>query len=280
MAARSQGFHPSVDQFLQPGLVKKSQWFTPVRGVSIEMPTQTRAQTQFLQTAESDTFATMMGVFNSSAEAGIFVDSGANDGMWSLLAAKHGMPAVAVEPQLLCLGYIAAAAKRNALSIQLHHKVLSPHAFDVNVRTDHCTGSSQFLPDGQTGDSLGRTKRTTTATTHARVSSVSLDDLLGRQVVALWHIDTEGAEVDVLRSAERLFANQRIRRVLLEWNPTRWARFNISRDDAIRVAQQVFGGWSCRDFCGRKAVDWVERSTKWNWKTCRKEEIYCTLPNY
>jgi FkbM family methyltransferase len=192
----------------------------------------------------------------------------------------HGLTAVAIEPQLLCLNFIAAAAKRNNLSVELHHNVLSPRSFSVSVRTDACEGTTQYLPDGQIRDAFdnhfSRVKHVRPAG-HARVESVSLDSLLqSRQDlhIALWHIDTEGAEIEVLRSAGRLFGEGRISRILLEWAPPRWKRFNVTFAQGLGVARHFLSqGWRCRDMCGH-SINWVTKLP--DRKRCRNlPELYC-----
>ena len=244
------------------------------------MPLQALPQVSFMFSSEElATTAVMSRMFNASKAswAGrLFVDSGANEGLWSNLAASMGIRALAVEPQLRCLGYIAAAATRNRLAtLELHQKVISATAFSLPVRDDECAGTSQYLPNGHTADvwKSAPSKRTTR---YVRVSSISLDELVGPSVqVGLWHLDTEGAEVPVLRSASRLIAERRLRNVILEWRPRRWGRFNISMQAGIDEANRTFAGWTCRDACGHR-INWRARTTRPS--ICIEENIFCSAP--
>ena len=58
------------------------------------------------------------------------------------------------------------------------------------------------------------------------VSSIALDALVAGDV-QLWHIDVEGAELPVLRSAARLLQQRRVQRIVLEVIPSAWAKFGV-----------------------------------------------------
>lgn len=295
----------SIDRFWQPGLVKDAEWFSPVTG--LEMPLAMKPQTDYAIKKEHAVYSIVARVFNASGPAArsagvhrqpIFVDSGSNDGFWSLLAARHGITAVAVEPQLRCLQYLAAAAKRNDLPVHLHHHFLSPsqEATVAQVRTDDCWGATQILRDGSASDEFNRS--VPEGAQYTAVTSVSLDTLLGATTsdakVLLWHIDTEGAEVDVLQSGALLFAQNRIDRVLIEWLPSRWHKFNVSAAEGLSVARRIFTGWQCRDMC-KNIVSWAHaressgdpagrsrpgsHCDKAQRKSrSREEELYCVAP--
>ena len=80
----------------------------------------------------------------------IFVDSGANDGLWSLVAAFHSCKVIAVEPQRLCLQYIAAAAVHNKLEFDGLHNFLSSTSVTTDVRApDCCRARHAGLPNEQ-----------------------------------------------------------------------------------------------------------------------------------
>lgn len=81
----------------------------------------------------------------------------------------------------------------------------------------------------------------------ATTTSIRLDDLINSesQIVALWHIDVEGAEVMVLRSAKSLFENKQIHRVILEVGPERWSSFGLKVKDGLAELRQLFQNWEC-----------------------------------
>jgi FkbM family methyltransferase len=213
----------------------------------------------------------------TSGQPPLFVDSGANDGIWSLMAAQSGCTAVAIEPQLLCMQHIAAAARENGgLAIRAHQNMLGIRNFTARVRTDQCIGTRQFLDSGKVGDAynVGGTDSEDPCLLQ-EVPSARLDDLVGgSERIALWHVDTEGAEKLVLESALRLFAEQRIDRVILEWEPERVARYGMSLEDADTFMAGLLLDWSCKRLCSAQPVDWRMPVAP----QAPHMDVYCTRP--
>lgn len=187
----------------------------------------------------------------------LFVDSGSNEGSWSLLAAAHGCKVVAIDPQPLCIELLRVAATRSGFdNIDMYNHILAPHHVNVslNVPSDQCHGTSQYVTHLRKVSDVtlpGRSHlaRRRSAPRHA-VSAKSLDELVGpRRTVSLWHLDVEGAEVPVLRSARRLFAERRIRRVVLEFIPARWPAHNLTRTGPLPELARLFAGWQCHVIC-------------------------------
>ena len=209
----------------------------------------------------------------------LFVDSGANDGMWSLLAAAHGCKVIAVEPQLLCLRHIAAAAHLNGLPISAHNNMLGNSSFSAKVRTDECAGTAMFLTDGRIDDAMSVNSHATQDSWRTTiVHSVKLDELVAPgERIALWHIDTEGAEVLVLQSAARIFAEGRIDRVIMEWEPSRFSEFGLTVTEAAKVAMGVFKGWRCQRLCEDRPVDWAFIPHPNIWSVAHTD-VYCVRP--
>jgi FkbM family methyltransferase len=93
------------------------------------------------------------GGSDRSALKPVFLDSGANDGIWSLMAAHLGCRAVAVEPQLRCMRGLAAMARENGnLQITAYQNMLSTAAFSAEVNTEECTGTRMFPGAGKVSD--------------------------------------------------------------------------------------------------------------------------------
>lgn len=180
----------------------------------------------------------MASILRSVCPAGgVLVDSGANDGAWSLLAASMGCTAVAIEPQPFCVGLLNAAAQENGPTLSSRLKVVNAILAPITSRhhpgvpTDTCIGEMQALPDGRTTSAITHRPMGLGRSNTTSVPVVSLDalveDTLADNHVDLWHVDTEGAELLVLRSAARLFASRLIDRVILELVPSRSA--NVSK---------------------------------------------------
>ena len=134
----------------------------------------------------------------------------------------------------------------------------------MDVPIDQCHGTSQYQPHlchacvsdvTSTGRAFlhGRLKKMKTGEREAiksPVRVVSMDEVIGRgRTVSLWHLDVEGAEVTVLHSAKRLFAEGRIERIMLEFIPARWPSQNITRTDSLARLHKLFIGWKCHVVC-------------------------------
>lgn len=237
-----------------PAPVKK--WFVPdvfsrSKEAPIWMPAVPPVEYQMAHVARNEpvVYDTVVNILSTEClqPSATFVDSGANEGMWSLLAAKRGCKAIAVEPQLLCLAYLAAAAAKNSVHVHMYHNILAPApGFAVDARTDECFGTTQFRPEG-TSDAYRQRDHTPVRTSVSiEVLSQTLDDIVGLpDKIVLWHIDTEGAEIAVLRSARRLFDDGRIERVIMEWYPTLWSLYNIEVAEGVALAIKLFSNWTC-----------------------------------
>ena len=71
----------------------------------------------------------MVSVFNALAgrPGSLFVDTGSNEGTWSVIAASYGMRVLAVDPQQLCLDLLV---HRGHVSWGLPwRRITSPHTW-------------------------------------------------------------------------------------------------------------------------------------------------------
>ena len=228
---------------------------------------------------------------------------GSNEGMWSVLAASYGMRVLAIDPQQLCLDLLNVAVKENGLShVQAHLNILAPNPRNaLMVPTDQCHGTSLFAFDGRSGSvsdatmpgrALVKSPERVLAKRVA-VQAVRLDTLVAAErVVEMWHLDVEGAELQVLASAARLFEAGRIRRVMLEFIPFRWSSHGYGGvngvERGLQEAQALLAGWDCRIVCPQRrqhhgiafnfsretleAHMWIKRGKT----VC--ENLYCVAP--
>ena len=181
-----------------------------------------------------------------------FVDSGHNDGFWSLLASAHGCSVEAVDPQPLCTHWLTAAkAVNNFTRLSIHNNFLAESSFQAQVRTDECSGILQVpKPKGKESSfsfyADSESKAQSEVQTQA-VSSVRLDDLVAADAdVVLWHVDTEGAEIGVLKSARSLLQQRRIKNILMEWEPTRWKVFSLPVPEGLALAKHMLANYTCK----------------------------------
>ena len=159
-----------------------------------------------------------------------FIDMGMNDGFYAMLAAMLGCHVRTVEPQPSCIDRFSMAMILNAPRLPLHVYcafVGTKVGYGLN-KLGSCDGSHNgFLVDG--GEDFVKTPY------------VTLDGLVGNDLnVTLLHLDTEGAEVDVFRSAEKLVRERRIQNVLVEFKPVNWGNFGITRQEGVLELVQTF----------------------------------------
>lgn len=214
----------------------------------------------------------------------VFVDSGANEGLWSLLAATHGCHVISVEPQPGCQAWIKASLALNPSArrhIHLwHHFLAADSNHTLEVDSESCNGGSSFseatpqsgdatgsraaqTPGGQQGQATRATRTTTrTTVTAARLDASTFLLEHGDSRISLWHLDTEGAEVPVLRSAAALFASRRIDRVMLEVTPHWWARYGVTLTTGYGELAQRFAGWRCVWACTGQRIDWSTEAAR------------------
>ena len=183
---------------------------------------------KFLQTQEPQTFTLLKRVLSEACgrEDATFVDSGANDGAWSLVAASYGCKVIAVEPQPMCTRFLQEGVDANTWldgRIKVFNAFLSPKPMSATLKDDVCHGIRTVLPNGNIGvsnshakgDFKGRGKDVV-------VKSSTLGELLpAHDRVAFWHVDVEGAELSVLDSAASLFAERRVDPVEVRWRSRR-----------------------------------------------------------
>lgn len=126
--------------------------------------------------------------------ADVFVDVGANVGLYSCLAAQRGKRVVAIEPLRENQDY-------------LYRNVVENHFTEVEVFTMGVSSTHGVLTlhGGGTGASLVSGWASAPATRRTTIALTTLDTLLGSRFEGqrlLIKIDVEGAELDVLQGAQ------------------------------------------------------------------------------
>jgi FkbM family methyltransferase len=160
----------------------------------------------------------------------LFVDVGANIGIYTLLLASHGCDVIAVEP---------AAEARRLLEVNLGLNGLEAEV--VVAALGRAPGQSQLTAElgsmnyvvsnpGEGGE-LGEPVTDVTVTT--------LDDLLGDRTAAGVKIDVEGFELDVVLGASRAIGEERVGVLQLEWNSMARERFGRTRDEIASVLRDA-----------------------------------------
>jgi len=229
----------------------------------------TRSMVRWMGTNEPfivDAITSILRVACASPDA-VFVDSGTNEGMWTVLGAHFRCRTVGIEPQPQCLPSVREGLRINGLSARVYNALLAPTDTSVSIDTSApCHGGFQPAASERAAHDP--------AAHHQWIQSFRLDDLdelkSPHTFVALWHLDVEGAEIPVLRSAARLLATRRIQRVLFEVSLKRWGRLGIPGKQAgLAELRALFAGWTCTWACNGRPFPWaaVERHT-----------VYCAPP--
>ena len=200
-----------------------------------------------------------------AAPSAIFVDSGMNEGMWTVLGAHFGCQTIGIEPQPQCMEAARVGLKMNRLSATVINALLSPSSTTVSIDSSKpCHGGLQPIESTHAASDQRR----------VQVPSVRLDKLHDLKnphtFVALWHLDVEGAEIPVLRSAARLFAARRIERVLFEVSLRRWGKVGIGRrQQGLEELRTLFKGWTCT---------WACNGQPFPWTSVPRFKVYCAPP--
>lgn len=146
----------------------------------------------------------------------LFVDIGANIGIYSLLAAERGAHVIAVEPDARSIERLRENVALNGYDVEIHRAAVSDAPGTVRMTTDLDMGNHLVLEQ----DGGARTEE---------VPALTLDELLGDRIAAGVKIDVEGAESLVLAGARRALASKRIRLMQIEWNFCSGALMGVDR---------------------------------------------------
>ena len=160
----------------------------------------------------------------------LMMDMGANDGFYALLAAAYGCRVKSMEPQASCVRRFRAAIANNTVpgGVELLHAAVGPGAgkmltVSANDR-EPCRGNFRATPKRKHNRNKWGER-----TPAMQVPFVQIDALAGTDQIDIWHIDTEGAELPVLRSGIDALRSRRVRNLILEVVPKRWKEYGVDR---------------------------------------------------
>ena len=239
--------------------------------LALRMPDtdRTRAMVRWMGTNEPFMVDAITSILRAACatSGAVFVDSGMNEGMWTLLGAHFTCHTIGIEPQPQCVPPVLTALDHNGLGARVINAFLSPSPMTASIDTSApCHGG--FQPSA-----LARAPRDVTSR-HKWVESLRLDELEEfrdpNTYIALWHLDVEGAEIPVLRSAAKLFSRRQVERVLFEVSLKRWGKFGIaSKQAGLDELRALFAGWTCTWACNGKPFPW---------RPIARREVYCAPP--
>lgn len=165
-------------------------------------------------------------------EGGTFVDLGANEGYFSVLAGRRVGPAgrvVAIEPQRHLRPVIERNLAANAVTnVALVQAAVSDRGGEVDLF---------IAPDTNTG-ATGLSRATRYGGATDRVEALTLGALFDReqvQVADLLKIDIEGFEYEAVLGSVALFREHRVRAVALELHPWILARRGLDANAILAV---------------------------------------------
>jgi FkbM family methyltransferase len=169
---------------------------------------------------------------------GLFVDIGANVGLYTLLAAECGSEVIAVEP----VNATAAALRRNLDLNGIAHAVRVEELVLLNRNgTAVLEGKDPNRQSARWSDNGG-------------VRATTLDEVLGQRTALGVKVDVEGNERLVLEGASRALSEHRIGLMQLEWNDTSMAALGEGRAPVARLIRQAGYALVRVSATGRKLV--------------------------
>tara|TARA_B100000945_G_scaffold310293_1_gene302060 strand:+ start:139 stop:1056 length:918 start_codon:yes stop_codon:yes gene_type:complete len=237
---------------------------------------------------ESATLQRFFSIFGSvcrgSGGRAMFVDSGANEGFWSLLAAAHGCTVLAIEPQPYCARLIRAAGERSGVmsNVQLRTMAYAENTSGQKpcVPVGICKGTASYA-QGKVTDIRDSAYSVQVGEECFPVPLVTLDELVPSEFIELWHLDVEGAELAALRSARKLLAERRIRRIMMEVDSMQRWRMNIHNklriDESLAEVKAIFEGWNCTSVCDNQPFRLPSHFQWGGAKIC--SNMYCVAPD-
>jgi FkbM family methyltransferase len=152
----------------------------------------------------------------------LFVDVGANIGVYSVYALELGAEVIAVEPVPHNAARVRENAALNGYTLDVVERVLTDAPGIARMTTQY-DSMNHIAGEGEDG---------------IDVAATTLDELLGERVVAGMKIDVEGAEELVLRGGARALGEQRIRLLQLEWEVSPWMGID-SREALQRLLEDA-----------------------------------------
>jgi FkbM family methyltransferase len=136
----------------------------------------------------------------------LFVDVGANVGVYTIWSIEAGADVIAVEPSRIARERLVSNLELNGYRAELVAAALGETEGTMRL-TSELDNQNRLLLSGDSDQIESE-----------EVPVLTLDRLIGDRTVDGLKVDVEGAELLVLRGAQRLLAEQRIKLMQLEWN--------------------------------------------------------------
>ncbi len=152
----------------------------------------------------------------------LFVDVGANVGLYTILAIEAGAEVISVEPSRIARDRLGSNLRLNGYTAEVVPAALGETEGTLRLTTE-LDNQNHLVLDG---DSEGVESE--------EVPVLTLDGLVGDRTIDGLKVDVEGAELLVLRGAQRLLAERRIKLIQLEWNES---SLDLLQEDRSPIAE-------------------------------------------
>lgn len=173
-------------------------------------------------------FADMGFVLHVLNDSDLFLDVGANVGVYSMLAAATGASVLAIEPVPAAFGSLQKNIDLNALQKKIEARCIAAGATNGELlMTSNQDTMNHVLAKGQSDRSA------------ISIPVVKLDDVAGLRCPVLMKIDVEGFEQEVLAGSREVLANDALKAVIIELNGS-GERHGVS-DDSIHATMHEYG---------------------------------------
>lgn len=156
----------------------------------------------------------------------LFLDIGANCGMYGLYASSMGCRTLLFDAQPGCHRLIRSNIHMNhqvsGLASLIPRPVSDKHMVLTVPKSTGCSGAFSV----SVGNKIGHGG-------NVSIPSISVPDAIGRHPVFLAKIDTEGHELQVLRSMRPLAEQRLVLNIIVEVTPLFWKRDLVDRKDVF-----------------------------------------------
>lgn len=188
------------------------------------------------------------------SDDGIVVDMGINDGYIAALAAAYDYDVVGVDGQPECVRrFMLAKAINNWRNVRVYNNIISDDYILMKVPNGVCGGGSRYLEgDKNVPRIISNRGISVTIPGETAVKSKKLDELVTFEDILFFHLDVEGAELNVLKSATRALRERRIKNLVWEFAPHRWVK---ERSKSILEVQSLMAEFICRNTMDIKIND-------------------------